>query len=239
MGNANNTYSTKKAGESIGEICKKLGIHINLAPVVDVNNNPKNPVINDRSFGSTPDIVIKHAEAFIQGLQNTGTIACIKHFPGHGDTHVDSHDGLPIIDHPRTRFDAIELAPFKALIDEGVEVIMMSHIATPQLNLQNPNQPASLSKNMIQNILREQLGFKGLVITDALDMKGALDSTTENVSLLALMAGNDMLLCPTDVSAAIHAIVNAVKEGVITEKEIDEHVERIFALKNKLFYTKK
>jgi beta-glucosidase-like glycosyl hydrolase len=234
LGTMNNTEYTRNIGKAIGGLAKTVGVHIVFAPVADVNNNPDNPVINDRSFGDNPELVAEHAIAFAQGLQSMGIIACAKHFPGHGDTNVDSHYGLPIITHNRDRLHAIELAPFKELIAENIPAIMTAHLAMAAFEEQH-NLPSSLSKRIVTDLLRKELGFDGLIITDGLDMGGVTNHYSHGkAELHALLAGNDILLSPVDVPAAVAEIKQALNDKLITEQEIDVHVEKILKIKNEL-----
>src|SRR4030095_1511170 len=218
LGTINSEKLTYETAFSIGRICKDLGVHINCAPVADVNNNPNNPVINDRSFSGDPEVVAKHAIAFAHGLSDAGIIACAKHFPGHGDTDVDSHYDLPKIAHDRERLHTIELYPFKQLIASNVPAIMMGHLAVSAFEPQR-NLPSSLSKNIVTKLLREELGFNGLIITDALDMRGVTRYYSHGqAELQALLAGNDILLCPVDVPAAVAAIKQAIKDGRLLQQ---------------------
>ena len=235
LGKTNNVEQTKKIAHDIGNFCKEVGVHINFAPVVDINNNAANPVINDRSFSDKPQIVTAHASAFAQGLQDAGIIACIKHFPGHGDTTVDSHDDLPFIQHTKERLHAIELYPFKQLIKKNIPAIMIAHLCVPALEHEE-SVPATFSKTIVTDLLQNELGFSGLVITDALDM-GAITKMykPEEAALRALMAGNDILLCPVNVPAAVTAIKQALKDNVIAEDDINKHVEKILRIKQTIF----
>jgi beta-glucosidase-like glycosyl hydrolase len=234
LGTINDTDHTRSIAHTIGKLCTDLGVHINFAPVADVNNNPNNPIINDRSFSASPEIVTQHAIAFAQGLHDTGIIACAKHFPGHGDTDIDSHCGLPVITHNAERLNSIELFPFKALINAKIPALMIGHLVMPAFEAQE-NLPATLSPSIITDLLQKQLGFSGLIITDALDMQAITDHYTNgSAELLALLAGNDILLCPIDVPTAIAKIKQAIKDSVITEAEIDIHVEKILGIKNLL-----
>lgn len=235
IGKTDNKKNTRQIGRAIGNICTQLGVHINFAPVVDVDNNPENPIINKRSFGNNPKTVTKHALHFAHGLTDTHIIACAKHFPGHGDTNVDSHHDLPVIPHDIERLNAVELYPFKELIKAQIMAIMIGHLVVPALD-ETENLPATLSKKIVTDFLQNTLGFNGLIITDALDM-GAITKTYSNgqAELQALLAGNDILLCPVDVVAAIATIKQAIKDNLITEEEIDVHVEKILAFKNELF----
>lgn len=234
LANLDDLDSTYQVALVIGQLCNQLGVHINFAPVADVNNNPNNPVINDRSFGDTPELVAKHSIEFARGLHDQAIVACAKHFPGHGDTNVDSHYDLPLIPHDKERLHAIELAPFKKLIAAGIPAIMIAHLEVPALE-DEKNIPSSVSKKIVTDLLRKELNFQGLIITDALDMN-AITKLYSNgqAELQALRAGNDILLCPIDVPAATAAIKQAVENGEITEQEIDAHVKKILAIKEKL-----
>jgi beta-N-acetylhexosaminidase len=227
---------TRQIGRAIGGLGKTLGVDIIFAPVADVNNNPNNPVINDRSFGATPELVAHHAIAFALGIADMGTIACAKHFPGHGDTDVDSHEDLPLISHDKTRLHAVELAPFKKLIAANIPAIMVGHLEIPAYEPQK-KLPSSLSKNIVTDLLRKELGFEGLIFTDSLHMYGVTKYfESGEYELAALLAGNDVLLCPFDVPAAVASIKQALADKRITEQEIDVHVERILRLKKSLYF---
>ena len=231
LGNLNDEQLTYETAFAIGQLCKELGVHINFAPVADVNNNPNNPVINDRAFSGDPETVAQHAIIFARGLKDAGVIACAKHFPGHGDTDIDSHYDLPKITHDIKRLHAIELYPFKELIASNIPMIMIGHLEIPAFESQE-KLPSSLSKNIVTKLLREELGYNGLIITDSLHMYGVTKYFQPGeYELYALLAGNDILLCPFNVPAAVAAIKQAIVEGHITEQEIDEHVARIMHLK--------
>ena len=235
MGLMDNETFTLEIGKAIGGLGKVLGVDIIFAPVADVNNNPDNPVINDRSFGANPALVAKHSIAFAQGLNSMNVIACAKHFPGHGDTNIDSHYDLPIIRHDKKRLNTIELYPFKDLIAQNIPAIMIAHLSVPALDDQN-NLPSSLSKKIVTDLLRNELGFNGLIITDGLDMESITKNYSDgNAELQALLAGNDILLCSTNVPAAINAIKQAVTNNIITEKEIDAHVAKILEIKKSMY----
>jgi beta-glucosidase-like glycosyl hydrolase len=235
LGLMNDETTTFSIGKAIGGIAKVLGVDIVFAPVADVNNNPNNPVINDRSFGDKPRLVAKHAIAFSQGIQSMNVISCAKHFPGHGDTDIDSHYDLPLIPHNKERLYSIELAPFNALIGQNVPAIMIAHLAVPAFEDQE-NLPSSLSKKIVTDLLQNELGFKGLIITDGLDMESITKNYTDGqAELQALLAGNDMLLCSTDVPAAISTIKQGVVEGRISEEEIDAHATKILEIKNRMY----
>lgn len=218
-------------GYEIGRQCQILGVHLNLAPVVDVNSNPNNLVIGTRSLGANPKLVAHKSILFMQGLQVAGIAACAKHFPGHGDTDVDSHDGLPCLQHTRQRLWEIELYPFQQIISAGVKTVMTGHLAVPAFEPQ-VHLPASLSKNITTDLLKGELGFTGLVVTDALDMAGVMHfGDPGQVAVQAFLAGADLLLCCPDVERAIACIKQAVIAGEISEAEIDQKVAKILELK--------
>lgn len=220
-----------KMGRDIGKQCRRLGIHINFAPVIDVNNNPDNPVINFRSFGEDPENVARKGWLYAKGLQDEGIIACAKHFPGHGDTKTDSHKDLPIITHNRKRLDSIELKPFRYLIDSGVMSIMTAHVYMPGID-STQNLAISLSPVAVNGLLKSELRFKGLAVTDALDMQGvAKFFTPGTIELKALLAGNDILLCPSDVPRAIDTIRAAIYDGRFSIAELDTKVKKILEAK--------
>lgn len=234
LGERDETNTTYNTANAIGKYCKTLGVHINFAPVADVNNNPDNPVINDRSFGANPELVAKHAVEFAQGLENAGIIACAKHFPGHGDTNVDSHYDLPLIAHNKERLHTIELYPFKELIKKNIPAIMIGHLEVPAFE-DKPKTPSTVSKKIVTDLLQKELGFEGLIITDGLDMQGITNNYKNGqAELQALLAGNDILLSPVDVPAAVVAIKQAIADQRITEQEIDIHVKKILDVKQML-----
>src|SRR5690606_38986173 len=171
FGAARDERLAEEAGRITGEEARALGVHVNFAPVVDVNNNPRNPVINTRSYGEDPEMVGRLASAYIRGLESAGVAATLKHFPGHGDTDVDSHLGLPIIKHPRSRLDQMELVPFRAGIAAGADAVMTAHIELPELD-PTPQTPTTLSAPIVQGLLRKELGFDGLIYTDSMGMAG-------------------------------------------------------------------
>jgi beta-glucosidase-like glycosyl hydrolase/CubicO group peptidase (beta-lactamase class C family) len=218
-------------GTHIAGQCERMGMHINFAPVIDINSNPLNPVIGFRSFGQDKNNVVNKGLAYMYGLQDNSIIACGKHFPGHGDTDVDSHKGLPVLPFGKIRLDSLELFPFRSLMDEGLMSVMVGHLHVPFHDTARYSA-ASISKPIVTNLLRDTLGFKGLVFTDALDMKGvsAFYSPGE-VSLKALLAGNDVLLFPEDVPAAVKLIRQAVDSCIISQEEIDEHCYKILLAK--------
>ena len=210
---------------------RAVGIHLDLAPVVDVNNNPHNPIINVRSFGEQPRRVAELGDAFIRGLREHGMLSTAKHFPGHGDTDTDSHIALPLITASRARLDSVELVPFRAAVRQGTDAVMTAHIALGQLGGAG-SPPATLSRFVLDTLLRRDLGFGGLVITDALNM-GAIVSRygAAPAAVMALEAGADILLMPADPRAAIDAVVDAVARGEISEARLDSSVARVVAAK--------
>ncbi len=221
-------------GRITAQEARAVGIHIPFAPVLDVNSNPDNPVINTRSFGEDPEMVASLGAAFVRGVQEHGAIATAKHFPGHGDTGTDSHLGLPTITSSRARLDSVELVPFERAIQAGVGAIMTAHITVPALNGGN-GDPSTLSPLVLHDLLREQLGFHGLVVTDAMDM-GAIDRgyDRDEAAALAVEAGADIILQPPDVSVAIRGILDAVCSGRIPEARIDQSVRHILEVKQEL-----
>lgn len=223
----------EKVGKQIGKHAKRLGVHINFAPDVDININPKNPIIGSRSFGEDRDNVTEKGVAFVKGMESAGVLSSGKHFPGHGDTATDSHKALPVIDFPKSRLDSIELYPYKKLIEAGVSSIMVAHLEVPALELKE-GLPSSLSEQIISGILKEQMGFKGLVFTDALNMRGVADTGRNgDVEVKAFLAGNDMLLMPTEVTKAKEKLAKAYKRGKITEERLASSVKKILMAKYK------
>jgi beta-N-acetylhexosaminidase len=220
-----------EVGRIIGREARAVGIHVNFAPTVDVNNNPANPVINTRSFGEDPVRVARLAARFVQGSQAAGTFATAKHFPGHGDTDVDSHVGLPVVSADWRRFQQVELVPFRAAIEAGAGLVMSAHIALPALEGDSAT-PATLSPRIMTGLLRDTLGFRGLTITDAMTMDGVGKGYgVAESSILAVKSGADILLKPSDPSQAIDAVVGAVERGEITRARIDASVRRVLELK--------
>lgn len=218
-------------GAEIARQCKRMGIHVNFAPVVDVNNNPDNPVINFRSFGENKYDVARKSIAYMKGLQDHGILATAKHFPGHGDTGVDSHYDLPIIKHDRQRIDSLELYPFKELIKEGIGSIMIAHLSIPSLD-HTKNLPSTLSKPIVTGLLKDELQYQGLIFTDAMNMKGVTKHYPPGVAdVNAVLAGNDILEFSLDIPKAIDEIKKAIIAGKITQKEIDERCKKILAYK--------
>ncbi|QCX39979.1 beta-N-acetylglucosaminidase [Aureibaculum algae] len=218
-------------GEMLGKHHSRLGIHVNFAPVVDVNINPANPIIGNRSFGEDPRNVASKAVAFTKGMQSQNVLANAKHFPGHGDTDADSHLTLPTIPFSRQRLDSVELYPYRELFKNGLASIMVAHLSVPEYE-PNTALPSSLSKNIVTDLLKEKMGFKGLIFTDALNMKGAANfSSPAEINLEVIKAGNDILLMPLDIPESIAKLKKAVTDSVITTKRLDESVKKILKAK--------
>ncbi|MDX1438370.1 MAG: glycoside hydrolase family 3 N-terminal domain-containing protein [Rubricoccaceae bacterium] len=216
-------------GKAVAEEARLMGIHQNYAPVADVNNNPLNPIINVRSFGENADLVGAMTSAYIRGMQDGGLIATAKHFPGHGDTETDSHAALPTLPFDRDRLDNLELQPFRGAIDAGVRSIMIGHLLLPELD---PGNPATLSRSIVTELLREELGFKGLVVTDGLDMNGVRSGLgIGEVAVRALEAGVDQLILTRDEYAARASVLRAIETGRLTEDRIDASVRRVLQAK--------
>ena len=224
-------------GKEVAKQCKRVGIHINFAPVADVNNNSENPVINTRSFGEDRYNVSVKSYMYMRGMQDNGVMACAKHFPGHGDTNMDSHYDLPVISHDINRLDSIEMFPFRVLAQHGIQSMMIAHLHVPAID-DKPNQPTTLSKNAVSNILRDRIGFEGLIFTDALGMQGvAKHHKPGEVEAKALVAGNDILLLPQDVAAAFREINLYIKEGKLDVDEINKRVKKVLRAKYRLGLT--
>ncbi len=224
-------HLTYQLGKEIGDQCKAIGVHYNTAPVADVNSEPKNPIINTRSFGENPEFVAHKAALFMSGLQDAGIIACAKHWPGHGATTSDSHHELPILLQTKKQLEATEFVPFKHLVSKGVRSVLTAHLAVPELT-EHADMPATLSHNLTTNILRKELGFTGLIVTDGLGMTGVTSKLSAGEpELKALQAGHDILLCPVDVPRAIDRIKQAIEQKTLSENEIDQHVTRILQAK--------
>jgi len=218
-------------GVEIARQCKLLGIHINFAPVVDVNSNPKNPIINNRSFGENPEKVGEMGVAYMNGMQDNHVLACAKHFPGHGDTDADSHKTLPVVKHLRYRLEEVELVPFRKLINRGLGSVMVAHLSVPILD-SIKDLPTSLSPKVVDGLLKEKLGFTGLSITDALNMKGVSKFYEPGLlDVKALLAGNDVLLFSEDVPKAIKEIKKAIENNKISQQEIDKRCHKILMAK--------
>ncbi|HEX2204267.1 MAG TPA: glycoside hydrolase family 3 N-terminal domain-containing protein, partial [Longimicrobium sp.] len=219
-----------EVGRVIGVEAKAVGLHLTLSPVLDVNSNPENPIINTRSFGEDPAAVGRFAAAYVRGVHAGGLLAAGKHFPGHGDTRTDSHIDLPRIDADRARLDAVELPPFRAAVMAGIDGMLVGHIALPRAA--EDDRPASLSRAMTSGILRGEMKFDGLVITDAMNMGGLTRRYSQGeAAVLAIEAGADLLLQPTDIPGVLDAVTRAVETGRLTEARIDESVRRILSAK--------
>ena len=212
-------------GREVARQLREIGVTVNFAPVADVDNNPRNPVINTRSFGSRPEAVATKVIAYSKGLQDGGVMAVCKHFPGHGDTEVDSHKSLPVLYFDRKRLDEVELYPFRKAIAAGVDGMMIGHLRVPALD----ELPASISPKIVNGLLKEELGYKGLVFTDALEMKGI--SNNKDVSAQALIAGCDLLLVPRNLKRELQGVLNAVKSGALTEEQITEKCRKVLTYK--------
>ncbi|WP_223601875.1 glycoside hydrolase family 3 protein [Chryseobacterium sp. GVT01B] len=215
----------------IAEDCHRMGINWDFAPVVDVNTNPNNPIIGNRSFGSEVDNVISSALSYSNGLQDNNILAAIKHFPGHGDTSTDSHLDLPVVSHSMERLNTIELAPFKALMNKGIGGVMVAHLYVPSLE-SGKGIPASVSKNIITGLLKDKLGYKGLIITDALNM-GAVANKYKpgELDAMAFKAGNDIMLFSQGVSEGKKLIQKAIDKGEIPQSRVEESVKKILLTK--------
>ena len=221
-------------GRITGREARALGIHTPFAPVLDVNNNPDNPIINIRSFGEDPREVARLGRAFIRGIQEEGLFATGKHFPGHGDTETDSHLDLPVIRVDRARLDSMELLPFREAIEEGLGGMMTAHLLVPELS-NREDLPTTLSPAVLTGLLKEEMGFEGLIFTDAMDM-AAIDRrySRQEATVLAIEAGADVILMPLDVEVAVQGVVEAVEEGRLLEERLDESVLKILRAKEKL-----
>jgi len=230
LGAARGASFARTAAEITGSELRAIGINENFAPVADVNVNAQNPVIGVRSFGSDPELVSKLSAAQVKGYQYQGVSSTAKHFPGHGDTNVDSHTGLPVISHTREELETIDLPPFASAIDRGIDAIMTAHIVVPALD--DSGRPATLSKPILTDLLRKQMDFDGLIVTDALTMEGVREMFgDERVPIEAIKAGADMMLMPPDLDLAYNAVLDAVDSGEISVKRIDQSVHRILSLK--------
>lgn len=226
----------REVGGAVGAELAAVGVNFDLTPVLDVNNNPDNPVIGVRSFGEDPDLVGELGAAMAGGMQEEGVLACGKHFPGHGDTSADSHHELPVVDHDRERLDAVELAPFQRAIDAGIDAIMTTHVSFPTIT-GDDETPATVSRAVQTELLRDQLGFEGLVVSDGMEMNAIADTMgTPEGCVRAIEAGCDLLLVchtPEIQRASVEAVIEAVESGRIDEARIDEAAERVLAFKER------
>ncbi|WP_297729147.1 glycoside hydrolase family 3 N-terminal domain-containing protein [uncultured Porphyromonas sp.] len=217
-------------GQHMAQQCRVMGIHVSFAPVLDVNNNPKNPVIGTRSLGATPDIVISHGLALARGLEDGGVLSVAKHFPGHGNTDKDSHKTLPTVSGSLEELERVELAPFRAYIEAGLGGIMVAHLSVPALE-PDVTCPSSLSHAVVTGLLREQLGFKGLIFTDGLEMRGVQRAEGLPISVAAILAGNDLLLGPLDPLASYQELLSAYRAGTLSAETIQDRCLRVLCYK--------
>lgn len=223
-----------RTGVAIGEQCKRIGIHVNYAPVVDINNNPNNPVIGFRSFGEDKQKVSAYGVAMMKGMQDAGIMACAKHFPGHGDVAVDSHFDLPVINKTMNQLDSMELVPFRAVFDAGIGSVMIAHLSIPAID-NTANRATSISKNNVTDLLRTKMGFNGLTFTDALEMKGVTKYFPGGtIAVEALIAGNDMLCLPASVPESIEAIKKAIANKKLSWDDINSKVKKVLLSKYNL-----
>ena len=233
LGAVNNESLIYNVGKRIGVHAKRIGVHINFAPVTDINTNPNNPIIGSRSFGEDKFSVTNKSLSYLMGMQSEGIMGSAKHFPGHGDTSTDSHKTLPTINFSAKRINEVELFPYKKLIDNNLSSVMVAHMEVPSLE-KEPKMPSTLSKNIISKLLKKKLKFEGLVITDAMDMKGVVDfNKNQSADVSALLAGNDILLMPDDLDESTKSIKNAINNGIITEKRLKYSVKKILMAKYK------
>jgi beta-glucosidase-like glycosyl hydrolase len=233
LGAVNDESLIYNVGKRIGVHAKRIGVHINFAPVTDINTNPNNPIIGSRSFGEDKLSVTNKSLSYLKGMQSEGIMGSAKHFPGHGDTSTDSHKTLPTINFSAKRINEVELFPYKKLIDNNLSSVMVAHMEVPSLE-KEPKMPSTLSKNIISKLLKKKLKFEGLVITDAMDMKGVVDfNKNQSADVSALLAGNDILLMPDDLDESTKSIKNAINNGIITEKRLKYSVKKILMAKYK------
>ena len=232
LGAIKDTLLLKKIGRRMGEQEKRLGIHYSFSPVLDINTNPKNPIIGNRSYGSSSSRVTRQAMAIMTGHHEAGILTSGKHFPGHGDTDQDSHKTLPTVNLSANRISQIELEPYRQLIKNGLSSVMVAHLNIPSISKEG--LPTSLSKDIIQGILKEEIGFKGLIVTDALNMKGVSQySKYKNIDLAAFLAGNDILIISNDIPKGIKAISRAYSRGIVSEERLSYSVKKILKAKYK------
>lgn len=236
LGNITDLNLLYEYGREVARESRLMGITVNFAPVADVDINPNNPVINVRSFGEDPHRVAQQVVAYSKGLQEGGVVAVAKHFPGHGDTDVDSHQALPVLNFTRERLDSVELVPFNEAFAAGIDGVMVGHLDIPALT-ERKGLASSLSHNIVTDLLEKELGFSGLKFTDALEMKGAVNGGS--ASLQALLAGNDMLLVPSAIGPEMDAILNAVAKGQVKEGDINLHCRKVLMYKYVLGLTQK
>lgn len=231
LGAIQNEMLIYEMGRQVARDFQRIGMHFNFAPVVDINNNPKNPVINFRSFGDNKHNVTRKAKAYMDGMVDGGIIASLKHFPGHGDTDVDSHHDLPQLKFSKARLDSLEIFPFRELIQQGAPAIMVAHMNIPALDAK-PNIPSSISRKVVTDLLRKELGFNGLTVTDAMDMKGVKKFFPNGeADVMAIEAGHDLLEISENSARAIGLVEKAVKSGRIKQAELDQRIKRVLAAK--------
>src|SRR5580698_7546048 len=231
LGATSDTGLIYRYGRLVGRQCRRIGIQVNYAPVVDINNNPDNPVINDRSFGENKLKVSAFGVEYMKGLQDEGVMACAKHFPGHGDVSVDSHFDLPVINKSVKQLDTLELYPFKKLFSAGIGSVMIAHLYIPDIE-NTPNVATSISKNNVTKLLRKKLKYNGISFTDALEMKGvAKYFPGGEAAVQALIAGNDMLCLPGNVDTVVMKIKQAIADKKIKWKEINTHIKKVLYAK--------
>ena len=240
FGAIGNTNYAERFGAISAEEARAVGVHWDFFPVADVNSNPNNPIINTRSFGEDPTAVGDLVAAFIRGARAHGMLTTAKHFPGHGDTGTDSHLGVAKVEGDLSRLESVELPPFREAVRAGVDSVMVAHLAVPALE-SDPNKVATISKHVVDGVLREELGFKNIVVTDALEMRGLTSlyppergSPTARAAVDAVKAGNDVILWPSDLDGAFHGIVDAVRHGEIPQSRINASVRRILLAKASL-----
>ncbi|GEM62114.1 hypothetical protein SF1_00960 [Sphingobacterium faecium NBRC 15299] len=231
LGAVQNDQLIYQMGQEVAKDFHRIGMHFNFAPVVDINNNPKNPVIGFRSFGDNKENVTRKAKAYMDGMMNGGIISSLKHFPGHGDTDVDSHHDLPQLTFSKDRLEALEMFPFKELIKAGAPAIMVAHMNIPSLD-PAPNIPSSISRPIVTGILREELGFRGLTVTDAMDMNGVKKFFPNGeADVMAIIAGHDLLEISENSNRAIDLVLQAIQEGRINQADVDARVKKVLASK--------
>jgi beta-N-acetylhexosaminidase len=218
-------------GQIVAEQCKRMGIQMNYAPVMDVNNNPENPVINDRSFGEDKYKVALFGTQYMKGMQESGVMACAKHFPGHGDVAVDSHYDLPVINKSMTDLDSLEMYPFRQIFKEGVGSVMIAHLFIPSID-KRKNRPTSLSASNIKELMRSRIGYQGLTITDGLEMQGVKKFFPDGESSVeSLIAGNDLLCLPDNIPLVIKKIKEAIDKKRLSWEEIEQHCKKVLRAK--------
>ena len=235
LGALDNDMLLYEYGREVARQCRRMGIQVNFAPVLDVNDNPLNPVIGDRSFGESPELVARHAIAFARGLEDGGVMAVGKHYPGHGASSEDSHKTLPVINKTLQEINTCELVPFRRFIDAGLSGILTAHLLVPSID--GGKAPTSLSADCVNTLLRGEMGFNGLIFTDALNMKGATQMLKGSACVNALLAGNDVLLMPENIGDEIAAVQRAVSSGTIPQQMIDERCKKILRYKYALDLT--